>query len=113
MTLKQFVNRAFGLSSQIFSNQHFTFRPPATITNALHGLIHTARTGSVYVTMSVTIERYLAIVHPMKMQYLRYILQKILLSTAVTFAILYNLPKVNQEFDSSIFIGQIFNLLRD
>ena len=58
--------------------------------------------------MSVTIERYLAIVHPMKMQYLRYILQKILLSTAVTFAILYNLPKVGQEFDSSV-IGQIFN----
>ena len=60
--------------------------------------------------MSVTIERYLAIVHPMKMQYLRFILQKILLSTAVTFAILYNLPKVIQEFDSSV-IGQIFNLL--
>ena len=60
--------------------------------------------------MSVTIERYLAIVHPMKMQYLRFILQKILLSTAVTFAIFYNLPKVIQEFDSSV-IGQIFNLL--
>ena len=59
--------------------------------------------------MSVTIERYLAIVHPMKMQYLRFILQKILLSTAVTFAILYNLPKVIQEFDSSV-IGQISNL---
>lgn len=52
--------------------------------------------------MSVTIERYLAIVHPMKMQYLRFILQKILLSTTVTFAILYNLPKVIQEFDSFV-----------
>ena len=57
----------------------------------LHGLIHTARTGSVYVTMSITFERYLAMVTPFK----RINVKKFLLPFAITFAILYNFPKVN------------------
>ena len=57
----------------------------------LHGLIHTARTGSVYVTMSITFERYLAMVKPFKSIKVK----KCLLPIAITFAILYNFPKVN------------------
>ena len=57
----------------------------------LHGLIHTARTGSVYVTMSVTFERYLAMVKPFKSVKVK----KFLLPFAITFAVLYNFPKVS------------------
>ena len=60
------------------------------ITPILHGLIHVARSGSVYVTMAVTIERYFAIVHPLK----DFKIKKALLPIAVLFAIVYNIPKV-------------------
>ena len=59
----------------------------------LHGLIHTARTGSVYVTMSITFERYLAMVKPFNSNKVK----KFLLPFAITFAILYNFPKVNNS----------------
>ena len=62
------------------------------ITPILHGLIHVARSGSVYVTMAVTIERYFAIVHPLK----DFKIKKALLPIAVLFAIVYNIPKVIQ-----------------
>ena len=61
----------------------------------LHGLIHIARTGSVYVTIAVTIERYFAIVHPFK----HFKIEKMLLPIAITFAIIYNIPKVRQNID--------------
>jgi len=57
--------------------------------HVLSGVIQTARTGSVYVTLGVTIERYFAIVHPFKC----FKLKKILLPSAILFAIIYNIPK--------------------
>ena len=59
----------------------------------LHGIIHTARTGSVYVTIAVTIERFFAVVHPTK----EFKMKLLLLPFAIIFAVLYNIPKVNQE----------------
>jgi hypothetical protein len=56
-----------------------------------HGLLHVARTGSVYVTMAVTVERYFAIVHPLK----KFKMKKALLPVAIIFAITYNVPKVS------------------
>ena len=56
----------------------------------VNGLLHVARTGSVYVTMAVTMERYFAIVHPLK----DFKMKKALLPMATGFALLYNLPKV-------------------
>ena len=58
----------------------------------LHGLMHLARTGSVYVTMAVTLERYFAIVHPLK----DFKAKKYLLPVAVFFAMVYNVPKVHR-----------------
>nr|XP_040571769.1 G-protein coupled receptor daf-37-like [Lepeophtheirus salmonis] len=54
-----------------------------------NGLIGIARTGSVYLTMSVTLERYFAIVRPLHHFYAK----KYLLPASLTFAILYNIPK--------------------
>ena len=58
-------------------------------THILHGLLHTARTGSVYVTIAVTIERYFAVVHPTK----EFKMKVLLLPFAIIFAVLYNIPK--------------------
>jgi len=57
--------------------------------NILYGLTSTSRTGSVYVTIAVTIERYFAIVKPIN----QFKMKVILLPIAITFAILYNFPK--------------------
>ena len=65
----------------------------------LHGLIHLARSGSVFVTMAVTLERYFAIVYPFK----DFKLKKGLLPIAIFFAILYNIPKVRKTI--SFYIG--------
>ena len=59
--------------------------------NILYGLTSTSRTGSVYVTIAVTIERYFAIVKPTN----QFKMKVILLPIAITFAILYNFPKVH------------------
>ena len=59
----------------------------------LHGLLHTARTGSVYVTIAVTVERYFAVVHPTK----EFKMKALLLPFAIIFAVLYNIPKVILE----------------
>ena len=66
--------------------------------HTLHGLIHIARTGSVYVTIAVTIERYFAVVHPTK----EFKMKALLLPFAIIFAVLYNIPKVIQEEDHII-----------
>ena len=58
-----------------------------------YGLLHVARSGSVYVTMAVTIERYFAIVHPLK----DFKMKKALLPLAMAFAIIYNIPKASQK----------------
>ena len=63
----------------------------------LYGLTSTSRTGSVYVTIAVTIERYFAIVKPMN----QFKMKVILLPLAITFAILYNFPKVYLKGDNT------------
>ena len=55
------------------------------------GLVGVARTGSVYMTMSITVERYFAIVHPLK-DFIA--LKKYLLPATITFSLVYNVPKV-------------------
>jgi hypothetical protein len=54
-----------------------------------YGLAHVGRVGSVFVTVSVTIERYLAIVHPLQ----HFHGKKYLLCTPGIAAIVYNIPK--------------------
>jgi hypothetical protein len=61
-----------------------------------------ARTGSVYVTMSVTLERYFAIVHPLK----HFKVKKYLLPTTILFSVLYNMPKV--KFTEVIILSKMY-----
>ena len=68
---------------------------------AIYGLLHTFRTGSVYVTLAVTYERFNSIVCPLKV--FRY--KKKLVTSIVIFAVLYNIPKYFENktrFDESI-----------
>jgi hypothetical protein len=55
----------------------------------LFGLVHVWRVCSTYLTVSVTLERYVAVCHPL----IRAIKHRYLLIPTITFAILYNLPK--------------------
>ena len=76
-----------------FQDFFFIFRCRAkflNVMNILYGLTSTSRTGSVYVTIAVTIDRYFAIVKPIN----QFKMKVILLPIAITFAILYNFPKV-------------------
>ena len=59
-----------------------------------YGLGHIGRVGSVFVTVSVTIERYFAIVHPLK----HFRGKKYLLLIPSLMAIVYNIPKF-MEFE--------------
>ena len=54
-----------------------------------YGLGHIGRVGSVFVTVSVTIERYFAIVHPLK----HFRGKKYLLLIPSVMAFVYNIPK--------------------
>ena len=56
-----------------------------------NGLVAVARTGSVYVTISITVERYFAIVHPLK-DFMA--IKKVLLPFTITFSIVFNFIKV-------------------
>ena len=73
-------------------------------------LVGVARTGSVYVTMTITVERYFAIVHPLK-DFIT--IKKFLLPITVVFSILYNLPKVICLILVGLasFIGDVTNYL--
>ena len=53
------------------------------------GIGHIGRVGSVFVTMSVTIERYFAIVHPLK----HFSGKRFLLVVPIVTTMLYNIPK--------------------
>ena len=53
------------------------------------GICNIARVGSVFVTMSVTIERYFAIVHPLRV----FKQKRYLLPTPIVATLLYNIPK--------------------
>ena len=63
-----------------------------------YGLTHTARVGSVMATLSVTLERFFAIVFPFKDVE---VVKRWLLPCAVTFTVTYNIPKF---FEVSLFI---------
>jgi hypothetical protein len=62
------------------------------------GLISIARTGSVYLTMAVTLERYFAIVRPLH----HFGVKKFLLPCAFVFAIAYNIPRFF-ELEKAVF----------
>jgi len=53
------------------------------------GLLHTFRVGSVYVTLSVTFERFHAIICPLR----QFRWKKYLLTMSVVFSLIYNIPK--------------------
>jgi hypothetical protein len=53
------------------------------------GLLHIWRVGSTYLTLSVTLERYCAICHPLKAK----IRQRYLLIATLVFATVYNIPR--------------------
>ena len=55
----------------------------------VYGMIGIARTGSVYLTMSVTLERYFAIVRPLA----SFRIKRCLIPISITFAGLYNIPR--------------------
>lgn len=70
-----------------------------TIMPVSYGLTHTARVGSVMATLSVTLERFFAIVFPFKDVE---VVKRWLLPCAVTFTVTYNIPKffeLTTEFD--------------
>lgn len=72
-----------------------------TIMPVSYGLTHTARVGSVMATLSVTLERFFAIVFPFKDVE---VVKRWLLPCAVTFTVTYNIPKffeLTTEFDPS------------
>ena len=59
-----------------------------------YGALHVARMGSVYITMSVTLERFFAVVYPLK----PFKAKKFLLPGTAIFSVLYNLPKVRDTY---------------
>ena len=72
-----------------------------------HAMIGVARTGSVYLTMSVTLERYFAIVRPLSSFYMK----KWLVPISIVFAIFYNFPRFF-ELERYIFIPTNETLVR-
>ena len=66
------------------------------------GFGHIGRVGSVFVTMSVTIERFFAIVYPLK----HFSGKRFLLITPAVMSVLYNIPKfleMERKVDKNIF----------
>ncbi len=61
-----------------------------TIMPVSYGLTHTARVGSVFATLSVTLERFFAIVFPFKDVD---VVKRWLIPATVTFTVTYNIPK--------------------
>lgn len=55
----------------------------------VYGMIGVARTGSVYLTMSVTLERYFAIVRPLS----SFRMKRWLAPISISFATIYNVPR--------------------
>ena len=70
-------------------------------------MIGVARTGSVYLTMSVTLERYFAIVRPLSSFYMK----RWLVPISIVFAIFYNFPRFF-ELERYIFIPTNETLVR-
>ena len=84
----------FGLPeiSQWYKERVYTYIMPVG-----YGLGHIGRVGSVFVTVSVTIERYFAIVHPLK----HFRGKKYLLLVPSLMAVVYNIPKF-MEFELQV-----------
>lgn len=61
-----------------------------TIMPVSYGLTHTARVGSVFATLSVTLERFFAIVFPFKDVD---VVKRWLIPATITFTVTYNIPK--------------------
>ena len=59
-----------------------------------HGLMAIARTGTVYTTMALTLERYFAIARPLFRNFST--IQKVLLIFTACFAVTFNIPKVKR-----------------
>ena len=70
-------------------------------------MIGVARTGSVYLTMSVTLERYFAIVRPLSSFYMK----RWLVPISIVFAIFYNFPRFF-ELERYIFLPTNETLVR-
>ena len=77
----------FGLPtvSKSYETEFFIYVMPIT-----YGLTHTTRVGSVFATLSVTLERFFAIVFPFKDVD---VLKKWLIPSTVVFTVIYNIPK--------------------
>ncbi|TRY79088.1 hypothetical protein TCAL_12622 [Tigriopus californicus] len=71
------------------------------------GLIHIWRVGSTCLTLSVTLERYCAICHPLGNTKVK---QKYLLIGSLVFATLYNIPKFFEMKNMMLNNGQIFTM---
>ena len=61
-----------------------------TIMPVSYGFTHTARVGSVFATLSVTLERFFAIVFPFKDVD---VVKRWLIPATITFTVIYNVPK--------------------
>lgn len=77
---------SFGLPNM---SQWYTDNVFMRLMATLFGLLHTFRTGSVYVTLAVTYERFHSIICPLKQMRFK----RNLLSFVVAFSVLYNIPK--------------------
>ena len=87
--------------SQSYKDQVYIYIMPVG-----YGLGHIGRVGSVFVTVSVTIERYFAIVHPLK----HFRGKKYLLLIPSLMAIVYNIPKF-LEFELQVKSKKYINLI--
>ena len=93
--------------SPILSNRWWT-----TLTSNMYvpicvGLMAVFRTGTVYSTIAVTLERYFAIAKPLH-DFTK--IQKILHCFTVTFAVVFNIPKVTSRSDTESFFHDVDTL---
>ena len=72
-----------------FSNFRYQTTVSVYVIPVVYGMIGVARTGSVYLTMSVTLERYFAIVRPLS----SFGIKRWLVPISITFAAIYNVPR--------------------
>ena len=84
-----------------------------------YGIAHIGRVGSVFMTLSVTLERFFAILYPLKRMYLK----TTLLIFSVVFSVVYNIPRflefetvvgnrTNEEDNSTISNETVSNYLQ-
>jgi len=93
---------SFGIPqlSEWYSENIFLHTMPIAL-----GLLHTFRVGSVYVTLSVTFERFHAIICPLR----QFRWKKYLLKMSIAFSLIYNIPKYF-EMKVEVFFFQILKM---